>query len=236
MGTTTGGIGQPGLFGREREPCFDRSFGSARRIQLDATSWIDHVPGWVTAGHETLFEQLRDRIPWRLESRRMYERTVEVPRLFAFVPHNEPTHPVVDAMACALSKRYGVCCGHRSFALYRDGRDSVAFHSDRELRDRPHALVAIATLGGPRSFRLRCRDVQRRRERGGVLSFRVGWGDLVVMGGACQRNWEHGVPKAARAAPRMALMFRDGDVEEDAPVETNAPVTIGSSRVRNADR
>lgn len=199
---------QLGLFGREDAPRLDASFRSLRRIWLDGSAWVDRAPGWLHAGHETLFRALARAVPWRRESRRMYDRTVEVPRLFAFTPDGAPApHPAVDAMARALSDRYGVDFVHRSFALYRDGRDSVAFHRDRELRDRPWSLVAIVTLGGPRTFRLRPLDPARRGPAASV-GFRVGWGDLVVMGGDCQRRWEHGVPKVARASPRMAVMFR----------------------------
>jgi len=209
MASTETAAAQVPLFGREDEPAFDASLTGLIRMPLDGTAWVDHLPGWVVAGHQTLFDALEAGVPWRSEERRMYDRTVPTPRLFAFHDDGTPApHPAVDAMGQALSAHYGVPLDHRSYALYRNGRDSVAFHRDRELRDRPWSLVAIVTLGGPRTFRLRPVDPARRRGQETTRGFRVGWGDLLVMGGTCQRDWEHGVPKTAAAPPRMAVMFR----------------------------
>ena len=89
-----------------------------------------------------------------------------------------------------------------SLAYYRDGRDSVTFHGDTTARDLPEAIVATVSLGEPRRFLLRPRDGGR------VRAFMLGWGDLIVMGGACQRTWRHAVPKVAHAGPRIAVMYR----------------------------
>jgi alkylated DNA repair dioxygenase AlkB len=86
--------------------------------------------------------------------------------------------------------------------LYRDGNDSVAWHGDRIARDLPQATVAVVSLGEPRPFRL------RPRGGGSSLSWPAGRGDLIVMGGSCQRTCDHGVPKVAAAGPRIAVMFR----------------------------
>jgi len=43
---------------------------------------------------------------------------------------------------------------------------------------------------------------------GASIPFHLGGGDLLVMGGTCQRTWRHGIPKVAQAGPRIALMFR----------------------------
>ena len=89
-----------------------------------------------------------------------------------------------------------------SAGWYRDGNDSVAFHGDRVARERPRALVATISLGHSRRFLI------RPKLGGQSRSFSLGHGDLVVMGGSCQRTWEHGVPKVSSAGPRIALMFR----------------------------
>lgn len=131
----------------------------------------------------------------------MYDRVVPVPRLLATLP--EPQRPdVIQRMADALSSHYGESLQHVLCALYRGGRDSVAFHQDKVLKDQPTSLVAVVTLGGPRRFLLRSCDGGESRK------WSVGWGDLLVMGGTCQRYFEHGVPKVKRAEPRMAIMFR----------------------------
>ncbi len=105
-------------------------------------------------------------------------------------------------MAEALTNRYGVALDQISAGWYRDGRDSVAFHGDRIARERKQAIVATVSLGSPRRFLI------RPRSGGAAKAFSLGHGDLVVMGGSCQRTWEHGVPKTASADGRIALMFR----------------------------
>ncbi len=192
---------QPSLFGREA-PGIASPLSRAQRTQLDEDSWIDRLPGWVR-GHERLFEHLAEHVEWHACKREMYERIVDVPRLFATVPE-DGHHPIFDQMAAELSRRYGRELSHITLALYRHGGDSVAWHRDREMRTLDDSIVAIASLGNPRRFGL-------RPAGGGRAAYiTVGWGDLVVMGGACQRDWEHGVPKARHAEPRMALMFRHG--------------------------
>ena len=71
-------------------------------------------------------------------------------------------------------------------------------------------MVAIVSLGTPRALLLRPRRVKRDGEVGGPsLRFEVGHGDLLVMGGSCQRTWEHAVPKTTQAAgPRISVQFR----------------------------
>ena len=178
-------------------PDFDAAFGSLRRIPLAHGAWIDHAPGWVH-GHDALFEELERALAWRRETMVMYERLVEVPRLLARVDG----HALVERMQGALGARYGEPFVHTTAALYRDGHDSVAFHGDTTARDLLEALVATVSLGAPRRF------VLRPTEGGPSIALPLGRGDLVVMGGTCQRTWRHGIPKVASAGPRIALMFR----------------------------
>jgi alkylated DNA repair dioxygenase AlkB len=188
------------LFGNE-EPRCDASFATLRRTTLDKGAWVDVAPGWVE-GHARLFEVLAQGTAWRAEERKMYDRMVDVPRLHAVLPRDGPGHPVLEEMRRALDRRYGTAFEHVSLALYRDGQDSVAWHGDQVARRLPEALVATVSVGAPRRFLL--------RPYGGGRSFgySLGWGDLVVMGGSCQRTYQHTVPKVARAEPRIAIMFR----------------------------
>ena len=193
--------GQLSLLGRQ-PPAFDPAFAGMTRRWLDRSAWIDHCPQWI-AGQATLLAELTEAMSWRIQTRLMYERRVAVPRLTARVPDDGPGHPLLDRLADALSSRYEQPLRSVSLALYRDGADSVAMHRDKELRDREEALVAIVSLGDARTFAL------RSLHRGGPsLTWSFGWGDLLVMGGTCQRDWEHGIPKMRRAGPRMAVMFR----------------------------
>jgi alkylated DNA repair dioxygenase AlkB len=206
---------QLGLFGND-EPGFDAGFGGIRRIELAEGAWLEHLPGWL-AGHERLFEHLVRTTHFHSESRQMYDREVEVPRCHARLPGDGPGHAVIWQVQAALRARYGEAFARVSLALYRDGRDSVAFHGDYVARKLPEALVASVSLGAPRRF------LVRRTGGGRSLALSLGSGDLLVMGGSCQRTYQHAVPKVARAEPRLVVMFRpvwiDPDTAADAHTE-----------------
>lgn len=172
------------------------------RAHLDATAWIDVARGWLT-GPDTLFDHLVDHVDWHQGKRWMYERLVDDPRLSRWFPAGEPLpHPVLDEARASLESHYGVPFGAVGLNYYRDGNDSVAFHRDRELREVDDAIVAIVTLGSTRPF------LVRPRGKGASRDFAPGRGDLVVMGGSCQRDWEHGVPKTKRGGPRLSISWR----------------------------
>jgi alkylated DNA repair dioxygenase AlkB len=212
---------QASLFGYG-EPRIDPGFRGMRRIPLDAGAWLEHLPGWLE-GHQALFEVLRDTTRWAHQRRRMYERVVDVPRLVAGLPEDGPGHPVLAQATAALSERYGLPLDQISLAYYRDGRDSVAWHGDRLGRLADDTVVAILSVGTPRHFLLRPAFSGGRpafsggqpAPAGASRAFDLGWGDLLVMGGSCQRTWQHAVPKAAFAEPRMSIQFRP-DVESEA--------------------
>jgi alkylated DNA repair dioxygenase AlkB len=194
-------LGQASLFGHD-EPSFDERFTEVRRLELAAGAWLEHRPAWLT-GHQRLFETLAEGTRWRQEERPMYERVVAVPRSVAALPADGPVPHVVEGMRRALSARYATDFARIGLALYRDGKDSVAWHGDYVARRMDEALVATVSVGGARRLLL------RPKAGGKSLHLDLGWGDLLVMGGTCQRTWEHAVPKVARAvAPRIAIMFR----------------------------
>ena len=193
------------------EPSFDRGFAGARTIDLGRGAWMAHVRGWVR-GHDVLFGALERAMSWRAERRVMYERVVDVPRLLARVPEDGAGHPLLPAMAEALGARYGAHLDAITLALYRDGNDCVAWHRDHDHRDRERCVVAVTSLGGARRFLVRPLAGTGRsgggRAGGGSVALTVAAGDVLVMGGTCQRTVEHCVPKTARADPRIAIMFR----------------------------
>ncbi|MFD4575430.1 alpha-ketoglutarate-dependent dioxygenase AlkB [Streptomyces sp. NPDC058417] len=184
------------------------SLDGVRRTVLGAGAWIDVLPGWLT-GADTLFERLAAEVPWRAERRQMYDQVVDVPRLLAFYGAGDPLpDPVLDEARAALTAHYADELGEpfvtAGLCHYRDGRDSVAWHGDRVGRGaREDTMVAILSVGAPR-------DLLLRPVRGGDSVRRpLGHGDLIVMGGSCQRTWEHCVPKSARATgPRISVQFR----------------------------
>jgi len=181
---------------------------SVRRAALDHGAWVDIRPGWM-AGAAVLFDRLREAVPWREERRRMYERVVDVPRLLCFYAEGEPLpDPALVAARDALTAHYWPELGEplctAGLCLYRDGRDSVAWHGDRIGRGATEdTVVAILSLGTPRALLL------RPWGGGPAVRHELGHGDLLVMGGSCQRTWEHAVPKTSRATgPRISVQFR----------------------------
>jgi alkylated DNA repair dioxygenase AlkB len=180
------------------------------RVRLGQGAWIDVQRGWL-AGSAALFGRLAERVPWRAERRRMYDRTVDVPRLLCF--YGEQTRlpdPALDECHDKLNAYYRAELGERfataGLCYYRDGRDSVAWHGDTIGRGSTEdTMVAIVSLGTARPLLLR----PRGGGPGSTLRYNLGHGDLIVMGGSCQRTWEHAVPKSARpVGPRISVQFR----------------------------
>lgn len=182
------------------------------RTVLGDGAWVDVQPGWVT-GSDDLFLALQAEVPWREERREMYDRVVDVPRLLC---HYGAGSPLPDRLLVqareTLGDHYEDELGERfvttGLCLYRDGRDSVAWHGDRIGRSRTHdTMVAIVSLGAARRLSL------RPRGGGPQVGFALGHGDLVVMGGSCQRTWDHAILKTARpVGPRISIQFRPRNV------------------------
>jgi alkylated DNA repair dioxygenase AlkB len=182
--------------------------GLVVRQHLGRGAWVDLLPGWL-GGSDDLFDRLLNDVGWHAERRQMYERVVDVPRLLSFYGAGDPLpHPDLVAAQTALNAHYREELGEpfvtAGLCLYRDGRDSVAFHGDTIGRGKSEdTMVAIVSLGSPRQFLL------RPRGGGATIKHRLGHGDLIVMGGSCQRTWEHAIPKTAAAVgPRISVQFR----------------------------
>jgi alkylated DNA repair dioxygenase AlkB len=182
------------------------------RVPLTHGAWVDVQRGWL-AGSGALFARLAERVPWRAERRRMYERTVDVPRLLCFYGEDaELPDPVLAVCRDRLSEHYQAELGEpfrtAGLCLYRDGRDSVAWHGDTIGRGSTEdTMVAIVSLGTARPLLLRPRAGTAGND--GTLRYSLGHGDLIVMGGSCQRTWEHAVPKSTRTTgPRISVQFR----------------------------
>jgi alkylated DNA repair dioxygenase AlkB len=178
------------------------------RTDLGQGAWIDVGRDWL-AGADPLFDRLFYAVEWRAERRPMYDRVVDVPRLMHFYDAGESLpNPALDQVREALTDQYrhevgGPFCT-AGLCLYRDGRDSVAWHGDRIGRGAIHdTLVAIVSLGSPRRMLLRPRGGGRAQR------YELGHGDLLVMGGSCQRTWEHAIPKTSQTVgPRISIQFR----------------------------
>jgi alkylated DNA repair dioxygenase AlkB len=199
---------QPSLFGFSGQPGLADLGAAVQRRPLSDDAWIDLRPGFVTAADE-LFDALVNSVPWHEERMRMYDSTVRVPRLLARYREGESLpHPALEEAQEALNAHYGDELGGQfvsaGLCLYRDGNDSVAWHGDRIARESPSdTMVAILSLGAMRPFAL------RPRSGGPGLRLQIGHGDLLVMGGSCQRTWLHAIPKTARClGARISVQFR----------------------------
>ena len=200
---------QPSMWDVAEEAALTPLAGRVVRRELSRGAWVDHLPGWVS-GSDAVLDVLLGDIGWRGDRRQMYEREVAVPRLLRWYSGSERLpHPLLTEAREALNRYYVSDPADRfvtaGMCLYRDGRDSVAWHGDRLGRGRSgDTMVAIVSFGSPRPLML-------RPTGGGApsLRFPLGHGDLVVMGGACQRTWEHCIPKTAKpVGPRVSVQFR----------------------------
>jgi alkylated DNA repair dioxygenase AlkB len=232
---------QPTMFDVAEQPALG-DLHSMRRIVLSDGAWVDVLPGWLT-GSDVLLDRLLDDVPWRAEKRQMYERVVDTPRLLCWYAEESVfPHPVLIQAIRRLSAHYLPELGEpfvtAGLCLYRDGRDSVAWHGDRIGRGaHTDTMVAILSVGSERTLMLRPRrpasTAASRADSAGQAdpvdgesghevvhepepasprhSVRIpsGHGDLLVMGGSCQRTWEHAIPKSAQAVgPRVSIQFR----------------------------
>ena len=197
---------QPSLLDLDEDVAIGPLGARVRRTWLSGGAWLDVRRGWLT-GADALFQRLLDVVPWRAERRQMYDRVVAVPRLLCFYGEDEQLpDPALDGARRALDAHYATELGERfataGLCLYRDGRDSVAWHGDRIARTVVQPLVATVSLGSKRRFLL------RPKGGGASVRFDPDKGDLLVMGGQCQRTWEHTVPKVADAGPRISITVR----------------------------
>ena len=203
---------QPSMWDLDPQPSLGPLTGRVERHELTAGAWVDHRPAWVE-GSESVLETLLTEIDWRAERRWMYDDEVDVPRLLRWYDeHEELPHPVLTKARERLSAHYAAELGEpfvtTGMCLYRTGRDSVAWHGDTKGRSATSdTIVAIVSFGSPRPLML------RPRGGGNSLRFPLGHGDLLVMGGSCQRTWEHAIPKTARpVGPRVSVQFRPAGV------------------------
>ncbi|MCX5045689.1 alpha-ketoglutarate-dependent dioxygenase AlkB [Aldersonia sp. NBC_00410] len=205
------------MFESDQISLFDTATGGARigelgaavrRTNLSAGAWVDHCAGWVS-GSDDVFTRLLHTVDWQRERRPMYDRVVDVPRLLRFYGADDPLpDPLLVDLRAALDAHYRSELGERfgtvGMCCYRDGADSVAWHGDTIGRGSTEdTMVAIVSLGQSRPLLL------RPRAGGASRRYSLGHGDLLVMGGSCQRTWEHCVPKTTRpTGPRISIQFR----------------------------
>ena len=183
----------------------DATFATARRSPLDTHSWVEVVPAWLS-GADSLFDRLSTAVPWKEHYRRLFDRTFLEPRLTAEYRDVRAAPDPLPAIAAGLSRHYRVRYDSVWLNLYRDGRDSTGWHRDRFSCRRPNCIVPVLTLGATRRFLL------KPRRGGSSIAFMPRSGDLLVMGGRCQQDWVHGVPKTdGVGAARISVNFQSSE-------------------------
>ncbi len=192
----------------DAEPGLEPLGDEVVRTPLEAGAWVDLRPGWVS-NSDALFERLALDVPWRADRREMYDKVVEVPRLVSHFGAGDVYPELLLTRAQdALNDHYGRPPGQvfetAGLCFYRTGDDSVAWHGDRVGRAiDSDTMVAILSVGAARTLSV------RPKGGGETLRFPVGHGDLIVMGGSCQRTYEHAVLKTKTAVgPRISVQFR----------------------------
>jgi alkylated DNA repair dioxygenase AlkB len=185
------------------EVAIDTSFSTAKRVALDAHSWVEVVPGWMS-GAAILFDRMMSVVPWREHDRRMFDQVFREPRMTATYRalSEVPAIGLLEAVM-ALSEHYGVAYDSLWMNLYRDGRDGTSWHRDHHSCRRSECIVPVLTLGATRRFLI------KPRNGGRSVAFRPGTGDLVVMGGRSQQDWVHSVSKEPGIAEaRISVNFQ----------------------------
>jgi len=182
------------------------------RLALDATSWVDVARGWME-GADELFAALRDGVAWETSRLFRYDHWVEERRLGAAWRRGRPLpHPALGEAQRALERTYGVRFDGFGMMQYRDGGDGQAFHRDTDMRWLDDTVVAILTLGARRPWLLRPRANRYDHSpgKGATHDLTPGPGDLIVMGGRCQADWEHSVAylPGRAVAPRISIQWR----------------------------
>jgi alkylated DNA repair dioxygenase AlkB len=201
-GRTSGLTARQGDLFEELGPAVDAGFTAVRRIELDRTSWIEHVPGWLRASG-ALFDELMATAPWEQRYRYMYDRRVIEPRLTAeYQDISDAPQQLLHSVTAVLARHYGVAYRYVWLNLYRTHRDSTSWHGDPIGKVQQASTVPVLSLGATRRFLI------RPAQGGKSVSLAVASGDLIVMGGRSQRDWRHSVPKQATpAGPRISINF-----------------------------
>lgn len=182
-----------------------------QRTRLDDHSWVDVVDGFVMRP-EAQMDHFLHQVRWSSTEVLRYDRYVPEQRLAAALRADD--HPLTRHTGLHLESRHRVRWTGVAAILYRDGNDFQGLHSDREMRWLDDTLIAIVVLGARRPFVLRARSASDRYDRVPAgdhpddVVLTPGHGDLLVMGGANQRDWLHGVPGTGTSEPRISLTWR----------------------------
>lgn len=172
------------------------------RIQLDDTSWVDVVRGFARDTDATLQWLVRE-VDWQQARMIRGGRMVDDPRLGGMLTREQAERdPTFRFTRLVLDARYNVRMMGPSLVYYRNGRDSMGLHRDDEMRWLDKTVIAGLAFGATRPFVLQSVRSKAR------VSLSIAGGDLYVMGGRCQADWLHGVPKMEACGPKISAVWR----------------------------
>jgi alkylated DNA repair dioxygenase AlkB len=179
------------------------------RVQLDERSWVDVVRGFLPRGDQ-VHDDLVAAVGWQQGRVFRYERWIDEPRLGGWQA-TPSMHPALHEAQQWITQRYRAPFDGVALAHYRNERDSVGWHRDRELRYLDDTVIGVLSLGAARPWLVR--PLTRRRaeadDMDGVMDFRPASGDLLLLGGRCQAAWLHAVPKVpGRVRSRVSAQWR----------------------------
>lgn len=202
---------------------FEESEDSPLFINRDGAD-IVYIPHWIDAREaDLLYKQLAAELNWEQSVISLYGKATKIPRLnawyadegcdYKYSNHQLVRRDWVDPLRDLRLRGQRVMAEMASpqefnsvlANLYRDGRDSVAYHADDEPELGPNPIIASISLGAPRRFLMKHRfDTKASR-----IEIELGHGSLLIMRGETQKNWLHSVPKASKVTePRINLTFR----------------------------
>ncbi len=182
------------------------------RLDLGGGAWLDVARRWLVDADE-LFTHLRDEVAWQTSSLFRYDHRVEERRVGSWWKPGTPLpHPALGEATRTLQHRYSVRFDGFSMLQYRDGADGQAFHRDTDMRWLDDTIIAVLSLGATRPWLLRPRTSRHDHGpgRGATHDLAPGSGDLLVMGGRSQADWEHSVPylPGRPVEPRISIQWR----------------------------
>jgi alkylated DNA repair dioxygenase AlkB len=178
--------------------------GRPERIQLDATSWVDVIRGWVRDPNEVYADLVRD-VPWRQSSTWRYDHAEPENRLSAW--GRPTTHQALLDATRALGAGYGVNFDGPALCFYEHGGHAMGMHRDREMRWLEQTVIGVLSLGLQRPFVV-CPRGSRPGDLSSAIDLFPASGDLIVMGGRAQADWLHGVPGVVSRRGRISAQWR----------------------------
>jgi alkylated DNA repair dioxygenase AlkB len=193
-------------------------FAEAGQSKGLPTELLDYRPGLIDAATaDKLLLQFISEIPWKQTVQKIYDKQVVTPRLTAWfgdlgtdysaegkVADPLPWTPELLMIKSLVEPLAGITFNSVLLNYYRNGSDSVAWHSDRESVLGKNPIIASVSLGQVRSF-----DIRNKQNHSEKYSVKLEHASYLLMKAGLQQHWEHRIAKSTRVMqPRVNLTFR----------------------------